>query len=44
MTAIAEELLRRGITPEIFVSGNAEGGEANNAKIMEKIKNRVPFI
>lgn len=44
MTAVEEELLKRGITPVAFTSANADGGDEKNAKIIEVFKSRVPIL
>ena len=44
MTATAEKLIARGITPTVFTSANAEGGDGKNAKIIEDFKKRIPIL
>ncbi len=44
ITAIAiESLLAQGITPPVFISGNASGSELHNYEILEKYKHRIRF-
>ena len=44
MTAVAEKLLERGIVPEVFISGNADGGAEKNAKIIDKFRKRISIL
>ena len=37
-------LLERGITPPVFMSANLDGGDAHNAKLMERYKGRVLYL
>lgn len=39
----AENLSARGITPPIFISGNAQDSEIHNLNLYQKYKNRVKF-
>lgn len=44
MSAICEELIGKGIAPNVFISANTDEGDAHNAAIIEKYKKRVPFL
>ncbi|MDT7961191.1 MAG: SIS domain-containing protein [Armatimonadota bacterium] len=37
-------LLERGITPPVFMSANLDGGDAHNAKLMERYRGRVLYL
>jgi uncharacterized phosphosugar-binding protein len=37
-------LLERGITPPVFMSANLDGGDAHNAKLMERYRGRVQYL
>jgi uncharacterized phosphosugar-binding protein len=37
----AEELMRRGIHPPVFVSANVDGGDARNQRLLEIMKQRI---
>jgi len=37
-------LLERGITPPVFMSANLDGGDAHNAKLMERCRGRVQYL
>ena len=37
-------LLERGITPPVFMSANLDGGDAHNAKLMERYRGRVRYL
>jgi uncharacterized phosphosugar-binding protein len=37
-------LLERGIAPPVFMSANLDGGDAHNAKLMERYKGRVLYL
>ena len=39
-----EELTRRGIEPPIWRSGNAPGGDAANARFLDRFRHRVPGL
>jgi len=37
-------LLERSITPPVFMSANLDGGDAHNAKLMERYRGRVQYL
>ncbi|OYT70420.1 MAG: hypothetical protein CFK48_06250 [Armatimonadetes bacterium CP1_7O] len=37
-------LLERGVVPPVFLSANLDGGDAHNAKLMERYKGRVLYL
>jgi uncharacterized phosphosugar-binding protein len=37
-------LLERGITPPVFMSANLDGGDAHNARLMERYRGRVLYL
>ena len=37
-------LLERGISPPVFMSANLDGGDAHNAKLMERYRGRVLYL
>ncbi|RIE16280.1 sugar isomerase domain-containing protein [Candidatus Cryosericum septentrionale] len=41
ITATIEELLKRGITPPIYVAANVDGGEEHNAKLKQQYKDQI---
>lgn len=36
-------MVNKGITPPVFLSGNLEGGDEHNKKLIEKYKNRIIY-
>ena len=44
VAATIEELLARGITPPVFVSGNVPGGEEHNRELIERYGDRVFYL
>jgi len=42
-TAVVENLVRAGITPPVFISSNADGGDAHNYLIIQKYSKRMRF-
>lgn len=44
VAATIEELLARGITPPVFVSGNVPGGKEHNEKMVERYGDRVFYL
>ena len=44
MVEAAGELKKRGITPPVFASNNAAGGEAHNREYLEKYKGRLKHL
>lgn len=44
MTMVAEEMLARGEEPPVFVSGNLDGGAAQNKRLLEKHGDRVFYM
>jgi uncharacterized phosphosugar-binding protein len=43
VAATVEELLRRGITPPIYLAGNVDGGMEYNARMLEKYRDRIIY-
>jgi uncharacterized phosphosugar-binding protein len=37
-------LLERGVTPPVFMSANLDGGDAHNARMMERYRGRVLYL
>ncbi|MCS7190402.1 MAG: SIS domain-containing protein [Fimbriimonadales bacterium] len=37
-------LLERGLTPPVFMSANLDGGDAHNARLMERYRGRVLYL
>jgi uncharacterized phosphosugar-binding protein len=37
-------LLERGISPPVFMSANLDGGDAHNARLMERYRGRVLYL
>jgi uncharacterized phosphosugar-binding protein len=37
-------LLERGVTPPVFMSANLDGGDAHNARLMERYRSRVLYL
>ncbi len=44
VAATVEELLARGITPPVFVSGNVPGGEEHNRELIARYGDRVFYL
>ncbi|HSN95152.1 MAG TPA: SIS domain-containing protein [Anaerolineaceae bacterium] len=44
IAATIQELLRRGITPPIYLAGNVDGGKEYNAKLLEQYKDHVFYM
>ena len=44
VAAAVQELLRRGITPPIFLAGNVDGGKEYNAHLLEKYKDHIFYM
>lgn len=40
---VAENLAAEGVAPPVFVSGNRDGGEMHNLKLLQKYFNRIRF-
>lgn len=41
VTACIEELLKRGVTPPIYIAGNVDGGEQHNACLKQQYKDQM---
>ena len=41
VTACIEELLKRGVTPPIYVAANVDGGEQHNARLKQQYKDQM---
>jgi len=41
MVQAAENLVQKGIIPEIFSSSNSDGGEAHNEALIRKYKGKI---
>lgn len=44
VAAAIQELLRRGITPPIYLAGNVDGGKEYNAHLLEKYKDHIFYL
>jgi uncharacterized phosphosugar-binding protein len=44
VAATVEELLKRGITPPIFLAANVDGGAEYNAKLLAQYKDRIFYL
>ena len=44
MAATIELLLKRGITPPVFLAANVEGGDEYNQKLLQKYKERIFYL
>ena len=44
VAAAIQELLRRGITPPIYLAGNVDGGKEYNAHLLEKYKEHILYL
>jgi len=42
-SAAADILVRDGIKPPVFMSGNAPGGDLNNVELFQKYRHRIMF-
>jgi uncharacterized phosphosugar-binding protein len=42
--ATVEELLRRGITPPIYLAANVDGGADYNARMLEKYRSQIVYL
>jgi uncharacterized phosphosugar-binding protein len=43
IAATVEELLKRGITPPIYLAGNVDGGMEYNARMLERYRDRIVY-
>ena len=41
---VAEEMIKRGVEPPIFMSNNMEGTEEHDRRLIAKYKNRLPLL
>lgn len=44
VAATIQELLRRGITPPVFIAGNVDGGMEHNARLLEEYKEHIFYL
>ncbi len=44
VAATIQELLRRGITPPVYLAGNVDGGKEYNAKLLEQYKDHIFYM
>ena len=44
VAATIQELLRRGITPPIYLAGNVDGGKEYNAQLLDKYKDHILYL
>jgi len=44
MAQVVENLVRKNITPPVFVSANIDGGTEKNQKLLEKYKDRIKYL
>jgi uncharacterized phosphosugar-binding protein len=44
VAATIEELLKRGITPPVFLAANVDGGKEYNARLLEQYKDRIFYL
>lgn len=44
MAATIEKLVERGFTPPIYISGNVEGGDEHNRKMLAQYKDRIIYL
>jgi uncharacterized phosphosugar-binding protein len=44
VAATIQELLRRGITPPVFLAANVDGGKEYNARLLEKYKDHIFYL
>ena len=44
IAATIELLLKRGITPPVFLAANVEGGDEYNKKLLEEYKDRIFYL
>ena len=41
---VAENMVSEGITPPVFLSGNVDGADKYNAKLVDKYKDKIRFF
>jgi uncharacterized phosphosugar-binding protein len=44
VSATIEELLRRGLTPPVYLAANVDGGKEYNARLLEQYKDRIFYL
>lgn len=44
MAEATSEMIKNGFTPPVFKSGNVDGADEHNKKLMEKYKSRIPLL
>ncbi len=44
VAATIQELLRRGITPPVFLAGNVDGGKEYNARLLKQYKDHIFYM
>jgi uncharacterized phosphosugar-binding protein len=44
VSATIEELLRRGVTPPVYLAANVDGGKEYNARLLEQYKDRIFYL
>lgn len=44
ISAVIEELLKRGITPPVFLAANVDGGREYNARLIEEYRDRIFYL
>jgi uncharacterized phosphosugar-binding protein len=44
VAATIQELLRRGVTPPVFLAANVDGGKEYNARLLEQYKEHIFYL
>lgn len=44
IAATIQELLRRGVTPPVFLAANVDGGKEYNARLLDQYKNHIFYL
>ncbi|MBA7492977.1 hypothetical protein ES702_03531 [subsurface metagenome] len=44
MVQVIENLIKKGLTPPVFISANVDGGDEFNKKLLEEYKSRIKYL
>jgi len=44
MASTIEELLKRGLTPPVFLAANVDGGAEYNARLLSEYRDRIYYL